>query len=76
MTNKANLKIGILALQGGFDLHVKRLIEIGVEPVLIKKEEELIGIKGLIIPGLVAFNLLAKSKKSLIGFAPRYSFCS
>lgn len=43
--------IGILALQGGFDLHVQALKKIGVEIRLIKKPEQLGGLSGLIIPG-------------------------
>ena len=44
-------KIGILALQGGFDLHAGKVREFGAEPVLVKRPEELSGISGLIIPG-------------------------
>ena len=57
-------KIGILALQGGFDLHAKRLIEIGADPVLVKKEEELEDIQGLIIPGGESTTLLKLCSKS------------
>lgn len=52
------MKIGVLALQGGFDLHAKRLKEIGVEAILVKKEEELDLIEGLIIPGGESTTLL------------------
>ena len=45
------LKIGILALQGDFDAHRRRLIELGAEPILVRKPEQLDGIDGLIIPG-------------------------
>ena len=45
------MKIGVLALQGDFDAHRKRLQELGAEVVLIKKPEQLDGIDGLIIPG-------------------------
>ena len=45
------LKIGVLALQGDFDAHRKRLQELGAEVVLIKKPEQLDAIDGLIIPG-------------------------
>jgi len=45
------MKIGVLALQGDFDAHRKRLLELGAEVVLIKKPEQLDGIDGLIIPG-------------------------
>lgn len=44
-------RIGILALQGGFDLHASKVQELGATPVLVKKEAELSGLSGLIIPG-------------------------
>jgi len=44
-------KIGVLALQGDFDAHRRRLEELGTEVVLIKKPEQLDKIDGLIIPG-------------------------
>jgi 5'-phosphate synthase pdxT subunit len=45
------MKIGVLALQGDFDAHRKRLSELGAEVVLVKKPEQLDEIDGLIIPG-------------------------
>src|SRR5262249_33893588 len=44
-------KIGVLALQGDFDAHRKRLEELSVEVVLVKKPEQLDEIDGLVIPG-------------------------
>lgn len=49
--SKAVPKIGVLALQGDFDAHRKRLEELGAEVVLVKKPEQLDEIEGLIIPG-------------------------
>lgn len=46
-----NLSIGVLALQGDFDAHRRRLEELGAEVVLVKKPEQLDEIVGLIIPG-------------------------
>ena len=43
--------IGVLALQGDFDAHRRRLEELGAEVLLVKKPEELDEIDGLIIPG-------------------------
>jgi 5'-phosphate synthase pdxT subunit len=43
--------IGVLALQGDFDAHRRRLRELGAEVVLVKKPEQLDEIDGLIIPG-------------------------
>jgi 5'-phosphate synthase pdxT subunit len=45
------MKIGVLALQGDFDAHRRRLEELGAEVVLVKKPEQLNDIDGLIIPG-------------------------
>ena len=44
-------RIGVLALQGDFDAHRKRLEELGVEVVLVKQPEQLEKIDGLVIPG-------------------------
>jgi 5'-phosphate synthase pdxT subunit len=45
------MKIGVLALQGDFDAHRRRLEEIGAEVVLVRKPEQLDELDGLIIPG-------------------------
>jgi pyridoxal 5'-phosphate synthase pdxT subunit len=45
------MTIGVLALQGDFDAHRKRLEELGAEVVLVKKPEQLDDIDGLVIPG-------------------------
>ena len=45
------MKIGVLALQGDFDAHRKRLEELGAEVVLVRKPEQLDEIDGLVIPG-------------------------
>ena len=45
------MTIGVLALQGDFDAHRKRLEELGVEVVLVRKPEQLDQIDGLVIPG-------------------------
>jgi 5'-phosphate synthase pdxT subunit len=45
------MKIGVLALQGDFDAHRKRLEELGAEALLVKKPEQLDEIDGLVIPG-------------------------
>jgi len=45
------MKIGVLALQGDFDAHRRRLEELGAEVVLVRKPEQLEDIDGLVIPG-------------------------
>ena len=43
--------IGVLALQGDFDAHRRRLEELGAQVVLVKKPDQLDQIDGLVIPG-------------------------
>jgi len=43
--------IGVLALQGDFDAHRRRLEELGAQVVLVKKPEQFDQIDGLVIPG-------------------------
>jgi 5'-phosphate synthase pdxT subunit len=45
------MTIGVLALQGDFDAHRRRLEELGAGVVLVRKPEELDEIDGLVIPG-------------------------
>jgi pyridoxal 5'-phosphate synthase pdxT subunit len=45
------MTIGVLALQGDFDAHRRRLEELGAKVVLVKKPKQLDEIDGLIIPG-------------------------
>jgi 5'-phosphate synthase pdxT subunit len=45
------LKIGVLALQGDFDAHRRRLEQLGAEVVLVRNPEQLDDIDGLVIPG-------------------------
>jgi pyridoxal 5'-phosphate synthase pdxT subunit len=45
------MTIGVLALQGDFDAHRRRLEELGAKVLLVKKPEQLDEIDGLVIPG-------------------------
>jgi 5'-phosphate synthase pdxT subunit len=45
------MKIGVLALQGDFDAHRKRMEELGAEVVLVRKAEQLDAVDALVIPG-------------------------
>ncbi len=45
------MTIGVLALQGDFDAHRRRLEELGAKVVLVRKPEQLDEIDGLVIPG-------------------------
>ncbi len=45
------MKIGVLALQGDFDAHRRRLEELGAEVALVRNPEDFDAIDGLVIPG-------------------------
>ena len=45
------MTIGVLALQGDFDAHRRRLEELGAKVVLVRKAEDFDHIDGLVIPG-------------------------
>jgi pyridoxal 5'-phosphate synthase pdxT subunit len=45
------LTIGVLALQGAYDAHVKTLSALGAIPKLVRTPAELNGLDGLIMPG-------------------------
>jgi len=51
LSTVTSMKIGVLALQGDFDAHRRRLEELGAKVVLVKKPEQLGEIDGLVIPG-------------------------
>src|SRR5437764_1932246 len=77
------MKIGVLALQGDFDAHRKRLLELGAEVVLIKKPEQLDGIDGLIIPGGESSTFLKllgdagfKKLKEFVRAKPTFGTCA
>lgn len=44
-------RIGVLAVQGGFQRHVEHLREAGAEPVELRLPADLEGLDGLILPG-------------------------
>jgi 5'-phosphate synthase pdxT subunit len=43
--------IGVLALQGAFDVHAKRLAALGARTLLVRKPEQLAELDGLVLPG-------------------------
>ncbi len=45
------MTVGVLAIQGDFDAHRRRLEELGAEVVLVRKAEQLASIDALVIPG-------------------------
>ncbi|HEV2721377.1 MAG TPA: pyridoxal 5'-phosphate synthase glutaminase subunit PdxT [Thermoanaerobaculia bacterium] len=45
------MKVGVLALQGDFDAHRRRLAELGAEAPLVRQARELDDVDALVIPG-------------------------
>lgn len=56
--DKKAMKIGVLALQGGFALHQMSLERMNVQTTLVRKPSELRGCAGLIVPGGESTTLL------------------
>ena len=50
-TNSSAPLIGVLALQGAYDAHVKALHAIGARTRLVRTPDQLDGLDGLIMPG-------------------------
>jgi len=77
------MKIGILALQGDFDAHRRRLEELGADVVLVKKPEQLDEIDGLVIPGGESGTFLKllgeegfEKLKSFVHLKPTFGTCA
>jgi 5'-phosphate synthase pdxT subunit len=47
---RASPTIGVLALQGAYDIHAERLAELGASTRLVRTPEQLNGLDGLVIP--------------------------
>jgi pyridoxal 5'-phosphate synthase pdxT subunit len=47
----ARARIGVLAIQGGFEAHAKALEELGAEVRIVRTAGDLEGLDGLVIPG-------------------------
>jgi len=77
------VKIGVLALQGDFDAHRKRLQELGAEVLLVRKPEQLEEIDGLVIPGGESTTFLkllgddgVKKLKEFVRIKPTFGTCA
>jgi 5'-phosphate synthase pdxT subunit len=44
-------KVGVLALQGAFREHCRALADVGLDPVEVRRADQLAGLAGLVIPG-------------------------
>jgi 5'-phosphate synthase pdxT subunit len=77
------MKIGVLALQGDFDAHRRRLEELGAKVVLVKKPEQLDEIDGLVIPGGESSTILKllgqagfEKLKQFVRLKPTFGTCA
>ena len=79
------MKIGVLAMQGSYALHVKSLLACGVEPVLVKRSSHLEGLAGIILPGgesttfhivMSEDDLLERLKHSIANGLPTWGTCA
>ncbi len=58
MTGRRLPRVGVLALQGGFDAHVRALARLGVEAPEIRHPHQLDALDGLVLPGGESTTLL------------------
>ena len=77
------MTIGVLALQGDFDAHRRRLEELGAEVVLVKQPEQLDRIDGLVIPGGESSTILKllgeagfEKLKQFVRLKPTFGTCA
>jgi len=79
------MKIGVLAVQGSFALHVKSLLACSVEPVLVKRSKHLEGLEGIILPGgesttfhivMSEDDLLVQLRNSIKNGLPTWGTCA
>lgn len=45
------MRVGVLAIQGNFQVHEERLAELGAKSIQVRKPAELAAISGLVLPG-------------------------
>jgi len=69
------VKIGVLALQGNYEMHNQLLERIGVDPVSIRYPHELDAVDGLVIPGGES-TTMSKLMKRIGFYKPLKSFAN
>ena len=83
MAGKA-LQVGILALQGAVEPHVRALKQLGVDAVQVRKSNHLLGLSGLILPGgessamihLLNLNQLWEPLRDFAAVKPVWGVCA
>ena len=77
--------IGVLALQGAFDVHARRLADLGATTTLVRKPAQLDALDALVIPGgesttlwrlATAFDLLDPIRKLIADGMPAFGSCA
>lgn len=81
----ADVRVGVLALQGDFAEHISALRSLGADAVEVRTLDQLAGVDGLIIPGgesttiarlLIAFDLLGPLRKLIADGLPVWGTCA
>ena len=81
----AGLRIGILALQGDVAEHAAALRACDIEPLAVRKLDQLEAVDGIIIPGgesttiarlLIAFELMEPLRERIAGGMPAWGTCA
>ena len=83
MAKEKDITVGVLALQGDFDAHKRRLEELGARVVLVRKVEQLDDVAALVIPGgesttflkLLGDRFLAKLQE-FVRLKPTFGTCA
>ena len=79
------MKIGVLAFQGGVIEHIRQIESLGHNAIEVKKEEDLEGLDGIILPGgesttmgklLKITNLLEPLKRKIEDGLPTFGTCA
>ena len=78
-------RVGVLALQGAFREHGTALADVGLEPVEVRRADQLTGLAGLVIPGgesttmsklMVAYGLEQPIRDLRASGAPVFGTCA
>jgi 5'-phosphate synthase pdxT subunit len=78
------MRIGVLAIQGDYEAHWRRLEQLGAEVTLVRKPEQLDSIDGIVIPGgesSTFLNFLAergflKKLRDFVSTKPTFGTCA
>jgi pyridoxal 5'-phosphate synthase pdxT subunit len=78
------VKVGVLALQGAVEPHLRSLAKVGAEPVEVRKPEHLKGLSGIVLPGgestsmihLLKVNSLWAPLKEFVSVKPSFGVCA